>query len=42
MIKPVTTAVGRLLKPKGGEPRIHRVIAIKSDGSVKTIIRKPL
>jgi hypothetical protein len=41
MTKPEATAVGRLLKPKGNEPRIYKVIAIKPDGSSKTIIDKP-
>ena len=26
MTKPIVTAVGRLLNPKGNEPRIHKVI----------------
>jgi hypothetical protein len=42
MIKPEVTAVGRLLKPKGTEPRIHKVIAIKQDGTVKTVINRGL
>jgi len=32
MTKPIVTAVGRLLKPKGNEPRVHKVIAFKADG----------
>ena len=40
-MKPVVTAVGRILKPKGTEPRIHHVIAVKPDGTAKTIIRRP-
>jgi hypothetical protein len=36
------TAVGRLLKPKGDKPRILHRIAVKPDGTAKTIIRKPL
>lgn len=39
---PTVTAVGRLLKPKGDELRILHRIAVKPDGTVKTIIRKPL
>jgi hypothetical protein len=42
MTKPEATAVGRLLKPKGDEPRILHRIAVKPDGTAKTIIRKPL
>ncbi len=41
MSKPEVTAVGRLLKPKGTEPRIHHVIAVKPDGTVRTLIRRP-
>jgi hypothetical protein len=36
------TAVGRLLKPKGDEPRILHRVAVKPDGTANTIIRKPL
>jgi hypothetical protein len=42
MIKPEITAVGRLLKPKGNEPRILHRVAINPDGTVRTIVRKPL
>lgn len=42
MIKPEVTAVGRLLKAKPGQKRIHKVIAIKADGTTKTLINKPL
>jgi len=42
MTRPTVTAVGRLLKPKGDEPRILHRIAVKPDGTAKTIIRKPL
>lgn len=41
MIKPEVTVVGRLLKPKGNEPRIYKVIAIKPDGTVKTVVSEP-
>jgi hypothetical protein len=37
-----TTAIGRLLKPKGDEPRLHKVIAVRADGSVHTVISKQL
>ena len=42
MIKPVVTAVGRILKPKHGEPRKHQVIKIDSDGKAKITIDKTL
>lgn len=41
-MKPKVTAVGRLLKPKGDEPRILHQIAVAPDGTVRTIIRVPL
>jgi hypothetical protein len=41
MTKPIVTAVGRLLKPKGNEPRVYKVIAVKADGTVKTVISRP-
>jgi hypothetical protein len=41
MTKPIVTAVGRLLKPKGNEPRVYKVIAAHSDGTVKTVIDRP-
>jgi hypothetical protein len=40
MTSPVT-AVGRLLRPTNGEPRIRRVIAVRPDGSVRTVINRP-
>jgi hypothetical protein len=42
MTKPEVTAVGRLLKPQGSEPRLHKVIAVRADGSVHTVISKQL
>lgn len=42
MIKPEITAVSRLLKTKPGQQQLHKVIAIKGDGTVKTLINKPL
>lgn len=42
MIKPQVIAIGRLLKAKPGQQQLHKVIAIKSDGTVKTLINKPL
>ena len=41
-MKPKATAVGRLLKPKNGEPRLHKVIAVRPDGTVKTVVNKPM
>jgi hypothetical protein len=41
-MKPTITAVGRLLKPKGDEPRILHRIAVQPDGSIKTVVRKIL
>lgn len=41
MTKPEVTAVGRLLKAKPGIPRQHKVIAVKPDGTVRTIINRP-
>jgi hypothetical protein len=41
MTRPEVTAVGRLLKAKGSEPRIHKVIAVKQDGTIKTVINRP-
>jgi hypothetical protein len=41
-MKPTVTAVGRLLKPKGNEPRVYKVIAVKADGTVRTILNKPV
>ena len=42
MNSPTVTAVGRLLKPKGNEPRIHRIIKVKPDGTVKTVVSRPI
>jgi hypothetical protein len=42
MSKPEATAVGRLLKPKGSTPHLHKVIAVKPDGTVRTVINRPL
>lgn len=41
-MKPKATAVGRLLKPKDNEPRVHHVIAVARDGTAKTLIRRVL
>ena len=41
-MKPEVTAVGRLLKSKRGEPRLRKIIAVRPDGTVKTVINKPM
>jgi hypothetical protein len=41
MPSPVT-AVGRLLQPRNGEPRRHRMIAVRRDGSVRTVLDRTL
>ena len=42
MMKPEVTAVGRLIKPLPNIPRLHKVIAVKPDGSVQTVINRRL
>jgi hypothetical protein len=42
MNKPTITAVGRLLKAKPGQKHQYKVIAVKADGTVKTVINRPL
>jgi len=41
MTKPEVTAVGRLIKAKPGQRKLYKVIAIKPDGTVKTMINSP-
>lgn len=41
-MKPEVTAVGRLLKPKGSEPRIYEVISINEAGKVKVLVSEEL
>jgi hypothetical protein len=41
MTKPEVTAVGRLLKAKPGQKQLHKIIAVKPDGTVRTIINRP-
>ena len=41
-MKPTVTAVGRLLKPKGDEPRLYHVIKVQTDGAIKTVIKRPV
>lgn len=42
MNKPIVTAVGRLLKPKGNEPRVQSVIQIAADGKPREVLRAEL
>jgi hypothetical protein len=42
MNTPTVTAVGRILKPKGDEPRILHRITVSPAGVVKTITRQVL
>lgn len=42
MTKSPVTAVGRILKPKSTEPRIHHVIKVAADGTVTTLIKRPV
>jgi len=42
MIKPVVTAVGRVLKSKHGEPHKHQVIKIDADGKARITKNKTL
>ena len=37
-----TTTIGRILKPQQGILRLHKVIAVKADGTVQTVINKPV
>jgi hypothetical protein len=40
MTKPEVTAVGRLLKAKPGQKHVHKVIAVKADGTVRTLVSR--
>ena len=33
----LVTAVGRRLRPRNGEPQRHHVIAVRPDGTAKTV-----
>jgi len=35
-----TTAIGRRLKPKPGQRQMHKVIAVKPDGAVRTVLKR--
>lgn len=41
MTKPQVTAVGRMLKAKPGQKHVYKVIAVKADGTVQTLINTP-
>jgi hypothetical protein len=41
MTKPTITAVGRLLKAKSGQKHQYKVIAVNTEGTVRTIIDRP-
>lgn len=36
------TAIGRALRPKNGEKRIQKIIAVSEDGTVKTVLKREL
>jgi len=42
MTKPQVTAVGRLLKAKPGQKQVYKVISVKPDGTVKTVVSQQL
>lgn len=37
MNKPKVTAVGRILRPKHGEPRKHQVIKVDENGKARVV-----
>ncbi len=39
-IKPIVTAVGRLLQPKSGERHICHIIQVALNGAVTTILKE--
>ena len=41
MTKPEITAVGRLIKAKPGTPHLRKIIAVKPDGTVRTVLSRP-
>ena len=41
-MKPTVTAVGRILKPKHGEPRKHQVIKVDANGQAAIVIDQVL
>jgi hypothetical protein len=41
MQKPEVTATSRLLKKMPGVPVVRKVIAVRADGTVKTVINRP-
>ena len=36
-----TTATSPRLKPQQGVPQLHKVIAVKPDGTVRTVVNRP-
>ena len=42
MTKPEVTAVGRFLKAKPGQKQLIKVIAVKLDGTVRTVLSLPV
>jgi hypothetical protein len=42
MTRPEVTAVGRLLKAKPGQKHLYKMIVIKADGAVKTVVSQQL
>ena len=42
MTKPIVTAVGRLLQPKGDEPCVYSLIQIPADGKPREVLRAEL
>jgi hypothetical protein len=40
MTAPVVTATGRLLRKLPGVPQLHKVIAVKPDGTARTVINR--
>lgn len=42
MSTPIVTAVGRRLRPKHGEPRLHQIVAVRPDGEGHVIYERRL
>lgn len=42
MNAPIVTAVGRRLRPKHGEPRLHQIVAVRPDGEGHVIYERRL
>ena len=41
-MKPIVTAVGRMLSPKGDEPRVQSVVKVAADGKAREVLRVEL